>query len=296
MVELRNWEFNQVTGLPVVGATVTVYTGTLTHPPVTSETSGVTNGDGLWSFTGLTDTPKDVKVVANGQTKWYKGMSKHGVTAMFFEDSLRFKQAASIASAPGAGASVLAFKTDGEPIFRSGAAGAETKIATYTGATGVLKSTGWGTVATADMAANSVTNILLSYTAGSLHSGATITASTLFDFLANQSFTVARADSIVEIVTRGGGQVTLTAVGVVGSRMYIDSAGANTLYRLGSQRVMVANEFANPFAGAGPTFISGLSAGSHTVNFKLYSEVGGSVYMRASEFEFFHFQVIEHLR
>lgn len=157
-MDLRGYEFNQVTGLPVVGATVTVYTGTLTHPPVTAVTSGVTNGDGLWSFTGLTDVPKDVKVEANGQVKWYKGMSRHGTSTIFFEEPIRFKQVASIAAAPGAGASVLGFLTDGEPIFRSGAAGAQTKIATYTGATGVLKSTGWGTIAAADIGTGAVTS------------------------------------------------------------------------------------------------------------------------------------------
>lgn len=355
-MDIRNWEFYD-SGLALVGATVNVRDAILAHPNTTTILATTTTDiNGAWAFTGLTDTAKDVEVIWGnvGQYhKWYKGLTRHDTGVIFFEEPVEFKQVASLGTAAGAGSSILAFKTDGEPIFRSGAAGAETKIATFTGATGVLKAGGWGTIgsaeitddsiintdvnsgaaialtkiahvgagnvlrssggvnvggqivsgditdgtiATADLAANAVTNILLTYNAGTLHNGAAITGSTLFTFLADQSFTVGQSNSIVEIVIRGGGQVSLSSVGVAGSRMYIDSAGANTLYKLGGQRVMVAGEFANPFTGAGSTFITGLSAGAHTVNFKLYAEASGLVYMRGSDFEFFHFQVIEHLR
>lgn len=87
-MDIRNYEFDGVTGLPLVGAAVTVYTATLSHPPITAEGSGVTNGDGLWSFTGLTSGAKDVKVVANGQTKWYKGMTRHTLGEVMFTETM----------------------------------------------------------------------------------------------------------------------------------------------------------------------------------------------------------------
>lgn len=176
-MDIRNYEFDGVTGLPLVGAAVTVYTATLIHPPVTVETSGVTNGDGLWSFTGLTAGAKDVKVVANGQTKWYKGKSQNSLGFVFFEDAPKFLQIAT-PSAPGAGASELYFKSDGLAYYRSGVAGAETKIADYAGATGVLRSAGWGTVQTADIAANAVSQ--MAFATGTATQTISVT-STFFD-------------------------------------------------------------------------------------------------------------------
>jgi hypothetical protein len=126
-MDLRNWEFNQTTGLPVVGAAVTAYEAALTHPPVTSVGTTVTDSNGMWAFAGLSDAAKDVKVEAYGQTKWYKGLTRHGVAAIFYEEPARFKQVATPA-APGAGASLLYFKSDGALYYRSGAAGAETKL------------------------------------------------------------------------------------------------------------------------------------------------------------------------
>jgi hypothetical protein len=136
-------------------------------------------------------------------------------------------------------------------------------------------------------------SIVYAYTGGSMHNGAALTGATEFAFLANQTFSVTSTSSVIGIFTTGGGQVTQTSVGMVTSRMYIDSAGANTLYYLGGQRVMVAGEFANPFTGHGGTFFTGLSAGSHTVNFKLLGEQSGLVYQRANGYESFGFDVVE---
>lgn len=149
-------------------------------------------------------------------------------------------------------------------------------------------------VATANIIANAVAEIVYTYTGGAMFSGSAITATVLFDYLANQTFSVASTSSIIGIFTTGGGQVTQTgAPGLVTSRAYIDSAGANTRYNLGGQRVMVAGEFANPFTGHGGTFITGLSAGSHTINFKLMCEQNGLVYQRASDYESFGFKILE---
>ena len=90
-------------------------------------TSGVTNGDGLWSFTGLAEGAKDVRVVANGQTKWYKGKTQHSAGTIFFEEPVKFGHIAA-PSAPGAATSWMFFGLDGKPYYRSGAAGATTRI------------------------------------------------------------------------------------------------------------------------------------------------------------------------
>lgn len=155
-MDIRNYEYDEL-GSPIVGATVTVYTATLVHPPVTIITSGVTNGDGMWSFTGLAETAKDVKVEANGQVKWYKGKTSVGVSTVFFETPARFLQVGTPA-APGANASLLYSKVDGRFYKRSGASGAEVLVADFESATGVLTSTGWGTVQTAHIGTGQVTS------------------------------------------------------------------------------------------------------------------------------------------
>lgn len=148
-------------------------------------------------------------------------------------------------------------------------------------------------IVAAMIANNAIAEIVFAYTGGLMHNGASLTGATEFAFLANQTFSVTSTSSVIGIFTTGGGQVTQTSVGMVTSRMYIDSAGANTLYYLGGQRVMVAGEFANPFTGHGGTFFTGLSAGSHTVNFKLLGEQSGLVYQRANGYESFGFDVVE---
>lgn len=155
---------------------------------------------------------------------------------------------------------------------------------------------GWiqnGTVDTDELADNAVGEIIYAYTGAAMHTPTAITASTELTFLANQTFAVASTSSVIGIFTTGGGQVQLTSAGMATSRAYIDSAGANTLYYLGGQRVMVANEFANPFTGHGGTFITGLSTGNHTINFKLICEAGGNVYQRGNGYESFGFDIVE---
>lgn len=138
--------------------------------------------------------------------------------------------------------------------------------------------------------------LLLDVSFGNIQNGTAITAATETDFCTNQTFRVNEYDSIVEIVPKGGGQVQSSTVGLVTSRMRIDSAGANTMYPVGGQRVMVNNEFANPFTGSNPIFIAGLSPGDHTVKFTLYTEANGTVYMRNTAYETFSLQVVEHMR
>lgn len=143
--------------------------------------------------------------------------------------------------------------------------------------------------------ADRVPIIRLDYVGGSMFAGSAISATVEFAFLANQNFTVGAAGSLIEVSCRGNAQVGGTSgVGAVGSRLYLDSAGANTLYYNGGQRIMVSGEFGNPFSGNDPIYIPGLAAGTHTINVKIIAEVTGVVYQRANGYEFFGLQVIEH--
>jgi hypothetical protein len=78
-MDLRNWEFS-VLGTAIVGANVYVYAADTAHPnPNAAISSTTTDSNGMWSFTGLTEAAKDVKVTYNGRDKWYKGLSRHSV-------------------------------------------------------------------------------------------------------------------------------------------------------------------------------------------------------------------------
>ena len=161
-MDLRNWEFNTL-GSAVSGADVYVYDASLTHPNAGSILSSTTtNSDGMWAFTGLTNTAKDVRVVYQGKTKWYKGLTRHSVGVMFIDDQettdyLQLVGQSSV-SAPGA-STVLGrvyMKTSGKRFGRY-ENGSEYQIADFAGATGVLRSGGWGTIQTADIADSQVT-------------------------------------------------------------------------------------------------------------------------------------------
>lgn len=90
-MQLRNWEFFD-NGNPVVGAAVYVREGGLTHPNISTVlATTATDVNGMWSVTGLTDTPKDVEVVWGATSqyhKWYKGMTRHNVAALVITEGL----------------------------------------------------------------------------------------------------------------------------------------------------------------------------------------------------------------
>lgn len=67
------------TASAVVGANVSVYIATDTHPnPDSALATTATDSSGMWQFTGLANGQNyDVKVEYSGRTKWYKGNTKH---------------------------------------------------------------------------------------------------------------------------------------------------------------------------------------------------------------------------
>jgi hypothetical protein len=102
-MDLRNWEF-LATGSAVSGADVYVYDASLTHPnPNSPLASTTTDSNGMWAFTGLTATAKDVKVVYNSRPKWYKGLVETGVEQLLTKHVAGVSAAPSIAAGAGAG-------------------------------------------------------------------------------------------------------------------------------------------------------------------------------------------------
>jgi hypothetical protein len=133
---------------------------------------------------------------------------------------------------------------------------------------------------------------------GSIANPLTIVASTDLLIQSDLTFTVQRPGSRVILTTRGGGQAQLTSVGMAESKCHVDFSGDNALHWLGGQRIMVANEFANPFTGHGSTMLktSGgltLPVGNHTIRFYLWCEAGGNYYCRNARAEFLQVTITE---
>jgi hypothetical protein len=94
MVYLRNFEKTFPGGLPVSGATITIYTAILTGAhgaPLTftdhngvSGASTTSNADGMWAATDLPDGVfYDVRIEYNSQFKWYMGRTMHQVEHLY---------------------------------------------------------------------------------------------------------------------------------------------------------------------------------------------------------------------
>jgi hypothetical protein len=76
MAVLTGFELYTIGGLSVVGATVEVWNAAAGTPAGSPIASTTTDSNGEWTFTGLTDTPKDVKVTfTGGVVRWYKGLT-----------------------------------------------------------------------------------------------------------------------------------------------------------------------------------------------------------------------------
>lgn len=133
---------------------------------------------------------------------------------------------------------------------------------------------------------------------GTVANGVTIVATTDLLIVTDQTFTIQRPNSKILLTTRGGGQAQLTGTGMAESKAHVDFSGANVIHWLGGQRIMVANEFANPFTGHGGTWLKGsggasLGVGAHTIRFYLWCEVGGLYYCRNSNAEFLYVDITE---
>jgi hypothetical protein len=81
-VNIRGYEFNKVSGVGVSGASVDVWDAVDGTPAGSPLASTTTTSAGRWEFTGLTDTPKDVRVTFSGSIRWYKGLQKVSVTEL----------------------------------------------------------------------------------------------------------------------------------------------------------------------------------------------------------------------
>jgi hypothetical protein len=87
-VKIKGYEFLRSSGLPLSGLTVEVWDavdGTPAGSPIDSTT---TDGNGMWEFVGLTNSPKDVKVTNSGLVHWYKGATRHSLGRLLLSEGL----------------------------------------------------------------------------------------------------------------------------------------------------------------------------------------------------------------
>lgn len=148
----------------------------------------------------------------------------------------------------------------------------------------VLTGTGAGTSAWAQVSksyvpANAFGIRRLAATTASVN-GSALAASGTFTILSDQNFVVGDASSVVGISIGGYAQAFQASAGAVTSRMVLDSGGTPSTILLGGQRVQVAAESSNPFSGANTKYVTGLSAGTHTVQVQVLSDQVGTIYMR----------------
>jgi hypothetical protein len=171
---------------------------------------------------------------------------------------------------------------------------AATKLVFPNGTLGVV-----GTVATYTPAASATVTLTsrLAYVASSnLHNPLALSAGTWADVVSNQNFTVAGTSSLLLVTVRlacslvnGNGSVTN-----VGCAAQIDSAGTPINAPLGGD-VLAATSGAGMLNG-GSFFLSGLSAGTHTIKIRAKSGGTASLYCRpsgAADYEFAEISIYE---
>lgn len=123
-------------------------------------------------------------------------------------------------------------------------------------------------------------SVLLNYEATTnLHNGSAVSATTWTDIGSSQTFTVANASSVVEVMTSGAVQYIGGIAGnITVVRIIIDSAGTPQTRRIAAGSTTGTGNF-TPLSGS--MVLTGLSAGSHTVKLQMYSLRAGSLYLRA---------------
>lgn len=146
-----------------------------------------------------------------------------------------------------------------------------------------------------------VQKIQLDYVAATdLLSATAIAATTWTDILANQTFRVDSATSVIRINVLGcmtiGNSGTANTNHAV--RAVIDSAGTPINKPLGGAVQGATTGYCNPILG-GPLELSGLTIGNHTIKLQVYSAVAATANLRASaapNVEFLNIQVVEEQR
>jgi hypothetical protein len=226
---LTNWEFFIDSGNPVVGATVKVRDAVVSHPntgTVLSSTS--TDSNGMWTFTGLSATAKDVEVIWGAVRPVPQVVQGHDA-ARGRRDLLRHGGAvpasrAQPLAAPGvAGETVLWVDANGALKKRSGVAGATSTVADFdaAGSNNVLRSTGWGKVATADIVADAVTQRVGTF----VNSPSLVNTTALTALgLSSGAITTTVGGNILLLATFMGVKTTVT--GFVNIQLYIDGSPA----------------------------------------------------------------------
>lgn len=138
--------------------------------------------------------------------------------------------------------------------------------------------------------------------AADLNGGASLatTAGTPTDLVANQTFRVDSATSVVEISVRLGalGGAGGTVPSTWTTQIVVDSAGANTTHKLSSDTQQVATTQYTGLNG-GTVRITGLAIGNHTVKIQAVATQNGAVFLRASStptYEYAKIQVTEYQR
>lgn len=88
-MDIRGFEFYAADGSPASGLTVQAWDAVLGIPVGSPIASTTTDSHGMWEFTDLTDTPKDVKVSLGGRYRWYKGLTRHSMSELLLGDGIK---------------------------------------------------------------------------------------------------------------------------------------------------------------------------------------------------------------
>jgi hypothetical protein len=138
VTNLRNWLMD-ANGAAIVGADVYVYDASLSHPnPNALISQTVTDPNGMFTFSALTDTEKDIKVQQglSGPVTWFKGLARHSISDLVAGNivkaiTLQGIGQGSTPTAPGTGIGMLYWKTDGN-LYYQYASGGEIRVAKST--------------------------------------------------------------------------------------------------------------------------------------------------------------------
>lgn len=233
-------------------------------------------------------------------------------------NSIRLKEQASAPDTPASGFFQVYAKTDGKLYYKNdagtevclsdalvnpmttagdiiygGVSGAPTRLAA--GTEDQVLTMGATNPEWAAASAGGSSEILLNYAASTdLFDNTALTADTWTDIIANQNFTVSSVDDVIAISAfgsvRGGNASGFAVVQIV-----VDSGGTPVTKQIGFTWIN-ATTFENFMCGTSVFYLTGLSAGTHTVKLQMRSNQTAAIYLRASSVplqEFLSVQVIK---